>query len=220
MNIPSESPRRVDRRTAIKWVATAAASASLLDSDSYSARPIPVSGERVAGGYGPDPDILRTYRPGELWPLTLDEEQRKTTVALCDVIIPADADGPAATAVGVPAFIDEWISAPYPAHDSDRRVIVEGLAFIEREARSRFGIGFSSASLAQQTEICAGLAQAGSRDSKPARGAQFFKRFRDLTAGGYYTTPEGMKDLGYVGNRPQASFDGPSADLLRRVGLA
>jgi hypothetical protein len=51
-------------------------------------------------------------------------------------------------------------------------------------------------------------------------GAQFFARFRDLTAGGFYTTPEGMKDVGYVGNVPLATFDGPPKDLIEKLGLA
>ena len=53
-----------------------------------------------------------------------------------------------------------------------------------------------------------------------ATASQFFKKFRDLTAGGYYTTPEGMKDIGYVGNVPLATFDGPPPEVLRKLGLA
>jgi len=45
--------------------------------------------------------------------------------------------------------------------------------------------------------------------------AQFFKRSRDLTAGGFYTTPAGMKDLGYTGNVPTATFAGPTPEVLR-----
>jgi hypothetical protein len=29
-----------------------------------------------------------------------------------------------------------------------------------------------------------------------------------------------MKDLGYVGNVPLATFDGPPADLIAKLGLA
>ena len=37
--------------------------------------------------------------------------------------------------------------------------------------------------------------------------------------GGFYTTPVGMKDIGYVGNVPLAKFDGPPADLVAKLGL-
>jgi hypothetical protein len=40
-----------------------------------------------------------------------------------------------------------------------------------------------------------------------------------LTVGGFYTTPEGMRDLGYVGNVALARFDGPPPEVLRKVGL-
>jgi len=214
----SPSPRSVDRRTAIKWVLTAAAATSMLDSISYSARAIPPSAGSVTGGYGPDPDILRTYKPGDLWPLTLDHGQRETASALCDLIIPADAGGPAASMLGVPAFIDEWISAPYPGHDSDRRLILDGLAFINSEGNSRFRQKFAGLSIGQKTQIADDICKA-SPDPKFKKGTQFFKRFRDLTAGGYYTTPEGMKDIGYIGNRPMATFDGPPLQVIQRVGL-
>ena len=54
-----------------------------------------------------------------------------------------------------------------------------------------------------------------------------FKTATRLTAlllafavGGYYTTPEGMKAIGYVGNLPSGTFDGPSMEALKHVGLA
>ena len=50
--------------------------------------------------------------------------------------------------------------------------------------------------------------------------ARFFARYRDLTAGGFYTTPEGMKDIGYTGNVQLASYPGPSPAALKQLGLA
>ena len=52
-----------------------------------------------------------------------------------------------------------------------------------------------------------------------ANAAKFFARYRDLTAGGFYSTPVGRKDLQYIGNVALASFDGPSLEVLRKVGL-
>ncbi len=50
--------------------------------------------------------------------------------------------------------------------------------------------------------------------------AAFFTRYRDLTAIGFYTTPIGMKDIGYRGNVPLASYDGPPKEVLAKIGLA
>jgi hypothetical protein len=49
---------------------------------------------------------------------------------------------------------------------------------------------------------------------------QSFVRYRALTAGGFYTTPVGVKDLKYVGNVAMQSFDGPTPDVLKKLGLA
>ena len=53
-----------------------------------------------------------------------------------------------------------------------------------------------------------------------AKAAKFFAKFRDLTAGGFYTTPVGMKDIGYTGNVPLEKFDGPPLEALKKAGLA
>src|SRR5512132_1536165 len=101
--IPS-TPPRMDRRDAIKWMMTAVASATLLDRDVFSASAS--NTPKPAGvGYGTDPDLLKTYQPGELWPLTFTDAQRATAAALCDTSIPADAKGPSASSVRVHEFI-------------------------------------------------------------------------------------------------------------------
>ena len=41
----------------------------------------------------------------------------------------------------------------------------------------------------------------------------FWKKFRSLTIGAYYTTDAGFKDIGYTGNVPRASDPGPSAEV-------
>ena len=59
-------------------------------------------------------------------------------------------------------------------------------------------------------------------DAKPEfrTAARFFARFRDLCASGYYTTPAGMKDIGYVGNVALERFDGPPPEVRRKLGLS
>ena len=152
--------------------------------------------------------------------MTFTEDQLRTATALCDTIIPADSISPAASAVGVPAFIDEWISAPYPEHEQDRRIVVEGLAWIEAESQRRYQSNFGSLILRQKIALCEDVSLVAKAKPEFKTAARFFKRFRDLTAGGFYTTPEGMKDIGYVANVPLASFDGPPPEVLAKLGLA
>ena len=217
---PDASPwPRMDRRTAIKWMLTAAASTALLDRGLLAADDLPKP-TPIAGGYGTDPDLLKSYQPGDFWALTFTAAQRATASALCDVIIPADSRGPSASSVKVPDFIDEWISAPYTGHDRDRRTIVEGLTWIDAEARKRFGNEFANLVARQKNAICDDICFEAKAKPEFKSGAQFFRRFRDLTAGGYYTTPEGMKDIGYTGNVPLDKYEGPPPEVLKKLGLA
>ena len=170
-------------------------------------------------GYGTDPDLLKAYKPGDVWPLTLTADQRRTVAALCDTIIPADGKSPSASAVGVHDFIDEWISAPYPGQVADRKLVVDGITWLEAESQRRFGLAFVNTIIRQKTAICDDICY--EKEAKPEfkEPAKFFARFRDLTAGGFYTTPQGMKDVGYIGNVPLATFDGPPPEVLKRLGL-
>lgn len=172
-----------------------------------------------AAGYGGDPDLLKDYHPGDLWPLTLGDAQRRTAAALCGLIIPADAHSPGAAELKVHDFIDEWISAPYPAHAADRTKIVAGLAWIDGAATKRFARPFAELDEAQQRSICDEIRYEPDVAPELKEAAAFFRRFRDLTASGFYTTPEGMADIGYVGNRPSVTFDGPPPEVLARLGL-
>jgi len=209
---------RIDRRTALKWIATASASLVLAPHWTLAAE----GGARAvsAVGYGTDPHLIKTYNPGDCWPLTLTPTQRQTVAALCDVIIPSDAKSPSASAVGVHDFIDEWISAPYPNNVDDRRHILDGIAWIEAESQKRFGLIFVNTISRQKTMICDDICFEENAKPEFKAPARFFARFRNLTAGGFYTTPEGMKDVGYVGNVPLEKFEGPPADLIKKLGLA
>ncbi len=214
----------MDRRTAIKWMAAAAAAMPLLN-----LRGLGQSPSAARQGYGMDPDLGRSHKPGELWPLTLTPAQRATVAALCDAIIPADGESPSASAVGVPDFIDEWISAPYgdPAYPDadnwpftrDRELIIWGTAWLDEESGGRYGRPFAALAANERVSICDDICFLPQTLRKFAPAAVFFARFRDLTAGGFYTTPEGRKDLKYVGNVPSARFDGPPPEVLRKVGL-
>jgi Gluconate 2-dehydrogenase subunit 3 len=208
----------VDRRTTIKWMLSAAATVPSLRfalAGDAAARDVAAN----QAGYGTDPNLQKEWKAGGPWPLTLSENARATAKALCDLIIPADDVSPAASSVGVVDFIDEWISAPYPAMRGDRPIVLDGLLWIEAESQKRFKLAFPALGAAQKSAIADDIC---TTKSKPefAAGAKFFAKFRDLTAGGFYTTPVGMKDIGYTGNVPLTKFDGPPLEALKKAGLA
>src|SRR5262245_36757903 len=167
---------RIDRRTAIKWV-MAASAALRLNGTAYAA-----GAAKAPAGYGKDPNLLKAYESGTLWPLTLTKEQRALATVLCDTIIPADDQSPSASALGVVDFIDEWISAPYPEQVADRRTVMEGLAWLDAEAQRRHGTTFAKLDAAQIKALCDDIS-ATNVQPQFAQAAKFFDRFRGLTAG-------------------------------------
>jgi hypothetical protein len=217
-------PSRPDRRTAIKWMLTAAASTTVLGrvqlGGAESTSAAPAAALPAAKGYGTDPDMMRAYKPGDFWPLTFTDVQRATAAALCAVIIPADETSPSAADLGVHDFIDEWISAPYPNQQRDRPAIVEGLAWIDAESKRRFAKTFAELDAVSKAAICDDVCSVERAAPEFKKAARFFARFRDLTAGGFYTTPEGMRDIGYTGNVALGAFLGPPPEVLKRLGLA
>jgi hypothetical protein len=207
----------MDRRTTIKWMLAAAASMPLLEQRA--------AGDDAANmlpqlkGYGTDPDLTKIYHPGELWPLLITPAQRRTAGALCDLIIPADSVSPSATVAGVVEFLAEWVSAPYPWQQADRPIILDGLAWMDAEGMRRFGAEFAALNETQQRLICDDICFEQKAKPDFVQAAKFFARYRDLTAGGYYSTAAGRNDLRYIGNVPLESFEGPPLELLQTLGL-
>jgi len=208
----------MDRRLAIKWMMAAGAGAMLARPLAFGA-PDAAAAQPGGKGYGTDPDLMKPYKPGDLWPLTFTDAQRRDVAALCDIIVPADGQSPAASTLGVTDFIDEWVSAPYPNNVADRKTIMAGLAWLAAEGPRRFGAAFADATDAQRLSLCEEISLEAPENSQLELPSKFFRRFRNLTTTGFYTTPVGMKDLGYVGNVPSATFDGPPADLVAKLGL-
>src|SRR5438445_8912820 len=92
------TPTRLSRREAIRWVLAAGATVSLLNERTLGADG---TASVAAKPYGTDPRLIKTYKPGELWPLTLNDSQHQTVSALCDLIVPADEKSRGASSVGV-----------------------------------------------------------------------------------------------------------------------
>jgi hypothetical protein len=204
----------VDRRTTLKWMLAAGAAWPLLERRDALAAAAP-----TARGYGTDPNLVANYHPGELWPLTLTAGEQRLAGILADIIIPADEHSPSASAVGVVEFIDEWVSAPYPAQQRDRALVLGGFAWLDEEAARRFGKGFADLDTSAQHGICDDICDESRAATERRDAARFFALYRDLTAGGFYSSPAGRKDLSYIGNVPLASFDGPPPALLKTLGL-
>jgi len=202
---PQPYVRKIDRRTALTWVGVVGA-ATVVGAGVVVYGP-KVGGKAEAKGYGTDPKLVNPEKAP--WPRLLSDEELQAAAVLADFVLPASGAAPAATALGVPDFIDEWVSAPYPDQLKDRPLIRDGLKALARRT--------AKADASARTAALAELAGSGS---------EFFRRFRALTIGAYYTTEEGFKDIGYIGNIAREADEGPSAEVkavieaqLKKLGL-
>ena len=207
----TDEPKKISRREALKWVGAAMTAFPLLQGAGFAAGTARL--KRTLS----DPDLLH---PGKLWDRVLTKEELRAVTALCDVIIPADEKSPSASKVGVPDFIDEWVSAPYPEQEADRKRIQEGLAWLNTEAQNRFQKIFAGLTEEEKVKICDDISYVPKAKPEFMQVAWFFARVRDLTASGFYTTKEGMKDLQYIGNVPLFAFNGPPKKVLEYLKLA
>jgi hypothetical protein len=207
---------RMDRRTAVKWMFAAAAAFSACTT--FDEGRLPSTAPVGAPALTPaDPDL---FNAEPWWDRTLTPEQLRTVRTLCDVVIPKDEHSASAGEIGVADFIDEWISAPYEPQRGHRARILDGITWIDAESRQRFGGPFHELTDAEKARICDDICYLPRAQPNHREAARFFALFRDLTASGFYTTPEGMADLKYMGNVPLPSFTGPPLEVLRRLGLS
>ncbi|WKD51474.1 gluconate 2-dehydrogenase subunit 3 family protein [Microbulbifer spongiae] len=228
----SEEKTNLGRRKALRLIATTAAAVPVIGCSEKIAKESVVREDRstaksvekkldapkqtLARGTPTDPDLLNPKVP---WEMQLDAGELAVLAALCDVIIPADAVSPSASSVGAQNYINEYVSAPYANHKADLVTVRGGVVWLDGESRRRFNAPFIELSEPQKTAICEDIKW--TRTAKPEflAGARFFAKVRVLTATAFYTTEEGMADIGYVGNRPMASFPGAPPEVLKQLGL-
>ena len=219
----------ISRRVTLAWVAAASAGAfaaagceaaeAQADSAATPASPWPAEPAPLqAPGYGQDPDLNKPVIP---WPLTLDPQQREKLRIAADLMLPADALSPSGGALQLDAFVDEWVSAPYPQQRADRSLILSGLQWLDDESMRRFGLDFAQASDAQRRAIFDMIAFRGNVKPGYGRSAQFFARLRGLILSGFYSLPEGIADIGYLGNKPSLGpYPGPTKEAMAHLNAS
>lgn len=143
-----------------------------------------------------------------------DKHEMATITVLADIIIPRDEISPSASEVGVPEFI-EFIVKDIPDYKIPMR---GGLKWLDVHAQKRFNNVFVRLSHAEQISIIDEIAYPSKAKPEVAQGVSFFNTMRNLTSSGFYTTKEGIADLGYVGNRP-GIWAGVPEDVLKEHGF-
>jgi gluconate 2-dehydrogenase gamma chain len=139
-----------------------------------------------------------------------DDRQWRTVHVLCDLIIPADETSGGATEAGVPEFIDDWLDFR-TREDGNQNLtaqILGGLQWLDNESNRLFQTEFAGASPDQQKQILDRIAWPVRAAVADRPWAAFFSKFRDMTAGGFFSSKVGVADLHYLGNRAVAEWKG------------
>ena len=141
--------------------------------------------------------------------------EMSTIGVLANIIIPADETSGSATDAKVPDFI-EFIVKDMPEKQVPMR---GGLQWLDLQSNKRFGNPFTDCSQQQQLTIVDDIAYPNKVKPGMEPGIAFFNLMRNLTASGFYTTEMGLKDIGYMGNKPN-QWNGVPDDVLKQYNMA
>jgi len=145
-------------------------------------------------------------KAGVYTPKYFDVHGYKTLQALCETILPADADSGGAMEAGAPEFIDLLTSenADYQS------VLGGGMKVLDSTCVSRYGKAYLECTPQQQSEILDLIAYRKNavQDESLSHAVEFFSLLRNLTADGFFTSKIGIKYLGYKGNTFLLEFPG------------
>jgi hypothetical protein len=140
----------------------------------------------------------------------------KLVRTLVDIIIPKDERSGSATDVGVPEFMD-FMMIDQPTRQVAMR---GGLAWLDVECQQRYDKVFVDCSEGERKSVLDDIAWPAKAKPEHAHGVAFFNSFRDLTAGGFWTTKVGIEDLQYLGNRSVARWNGCPDEALKKLGVS
>lgn len=123
-------------------------------------------------------------------PRALSPTQLELVAVMADHIIP-ETETPGARSAGVHRFTDTLLSDHYPASERDR--FLAGLADVDARSRSRYDKAFVECTPEQRVALLTEMDEAaypeGGGEATP--DSWFFRRLKELTLVGYYTSQVG-----------------------------
>ncbi len=157
------------------------------------------------------------------------EHEMATMAVLADIIIPADEISGSATDAKVPDFI-EFMVKDKPELQTPMR---GGLRWLDMQMAKLHGKSFKDCTSQQQIAMVDDIAypeveytdEKGNKVKKGKikpgmkQGVNFFSLMRNLTASGFYTSEIGIKDVGYIGNKPN-QWNGVPDEVLKQYGIS
>lgn len=143
---------------------------------------------------------------GAYAPKFFDASDYKTLQALCETIIPADADSGGAVEAGSPEFIDLLTSE----NDEYQKTLGDGVKWLDSTCKTRYSKPYIDCTPEQQKEVLDQIAFSKNAEADESLwpAVEFFSQLRKMTADGFFTSKIGIKYLVYKGNTFLTHFDG------------
>ena len=138
-------------------------------------------------------------------PKAFTDHEYLTLQKLADYIVPADEHSPSGSQAGAPAFIDLLSSQ----NAELAGIYTGGMAWIDRQMETRYKGNFLNAKPAEQTALLDLIAYKKNDSPELGPGISFFTWVRKMVVDAFYTSPAGVKDLGYMGNTAVSKFEVP-----------
>lgn len=151
---------------------------------------------------------------GTFHPAALSEHQFAAVRMLADLIIPPDEKSPGGAAGGTAEFVDIL------ARHSRRmlKVYSSGLAWMDARMKAQGFPDFLAAPEASRRELLDKISYRRNKTPELAPGIGFFTFLRRMTVDAYFTSPQGIRYLGYMGNTVQSKFEVPGEVLRYALG--
>ncbi len=179
------SEELVSRRDLLRNVALSATLGGLNAEAAQHVHNLAVEEKQAAGGvYRP-----KCFQPGEF----------RALQALAELIVPGAGKAGAAEFIDLLSSQNEEMAAIYTG----------GLAWLDREMERRHGSKFAAAKPAEQTALLDLIAFRRNDSPELGPGVRFFDWARRMTVDAYYTSPAGVRELGYKGNVGMTEFRVP-----------
>jgi hypothetical protein len=125
-------------------------------------------------------------------PLFLNQQQNETLVTVSESIVPGSAQAQ------VNRFIDLLLSVDTT---ENQKKFVASLTAVDSEAQQRFGSGFHQLTPSDRESLLTGISGEGPR-------REHFNHLKDWITVAYYSSEEGMRELGWTENRAFRTFPG------------
>jgi gluconate 2-dehydrogenase gamma chain len=175
----------VSRRKVLRDVAASALLAPLSAEAAQHVHEAAADAKKATGGL---------YRPK-----ALTSHEFETLQTLAEIILPG------ARNAGTAEFVDVLSSGSRQMLG----IFTSGIAWLDADMRRRFDADFLTANSAQRTRLLDLIAYRKNASPELNPGLQFFDWARRMTVDAWFTSKDGIAELGYKGNSGMAEFQVP-----------